>query len=97
MQSEEGQSTFVQDFPMKKSECSSICDSEMDIETAAANSAEKPQLSKDPNIVNWNGDDDPEMALNWSARRKWTYIIMLALLTLLTCVDSIFFPHLAAD
>lgn len=25
----------------------------------------------DPNIVDWDGDADPENPLNWSARKKW--------------------------
>ncbi len=63
--------------------------SDTDVEAGAFCYAQETQLTqqkKDPNIVDWDGEDDPEMALNWSAWRKWTYIIMLATLTLLTCV-----------
>jgi len=61
--------------------------SETDVESAPiflVDEAQLTQKKRDPDIVDWEGDDDPEMALNWLARRKWTYIIMLASLTLLT-------------
>jgi len=40
----------------------------------------------DPDIVDWDGPDDPEKALNWPASKKWVQIFTLSLLTLLTCV-----------
>jgi multidrug resistance protein len=90
---EEAQPTCVQGSTTGQSERSSTHNSETDVEAEAACYAEKIQESqpeKDPNVVDWDGEDDPEMALNWSARRKWTYILMLASLTLLTCVDPDF-------
>jgi hypothetical protein len=70
----------------------SVYASDTDIESAAAQ--QTPRLNsvlkaKDPNIVDWDGDDDPEKALNWPSRKKWTYIILLSTLTLLTYVLSI--------
>lgn len=29
----------------------------------------------DPNIVDWDGDADPENPLNWSARKKWYAVL----------------------
>lgn len=40
----------------------------------------------DPNVVNWDGPDDPENPLNWPARQKWTNIGLLAIITTLTFV-----------
>jgi hypothetical protein len=40
----------------------------------------------DPNIVDWDGSDDPEMAINWPSRKKWTMTFLLSTLTLLTYV-----------
>lgn len=40
----------------------------------------------DPNVVNWDGPDDPENPLNWPSKRKWTNIGLLALITTLTFV-----------
>jgi hypothetical protein len=85
---------MAQSFTSGKSECSSMHNSGTDVEAAPVSDADKTQLTQqknDPNIVDWHGEDDPEMALNWPARRKWTYIIMLASLTLLTFVGHIFF------
>lgn len=38
----------------------------------------------DPNVINWDGPDDPENPLNWTARRKWTNIAVIAGITVLT-------------
>lgn len=43
----------------------------------------------DPNVVNWDGPDDIENPLNWPARKKWTNIALLALITTLTFVLSV--------
>ncbi|GAB7333003.1 hypothetical protein MBLNU13_g04698t1 [Cladosporium sp. NU13] len=45
----------------------------------------------DPNIVDWDGDADPENPLNWTARKKWLNIGVLSALTLLTPLGSSFF------
>jgi hypothetical protein len=38
----------------------------------------------DPNIVDWDGPDDPNMALNWSKKKKWGTVTMLSALTFVT-------------
>lgn len=40
--------------------------------------------TRDPNIVDWDGPDDPENPLNWTAKKKVTATISIALITLLT-------------
>ena len=40
----------------------------------------------DLNVVDWDGPDDPEMPINWTATKKWTNIIIISALTMLTCV-----------
>lgn len=42
------------------------------------------QYNYDPNIVDWDGPDDPEMAMNWPSKKKWTMTLLLSTLTLLT-------------
>jgi len=38
----------------------------------------------DPNVVDWDGPNDPDMAMNWPPRKKWTMTFLLSTLTLLT-------------
>lgn len=53
-----------------------------DIEKEAIEqAAEEP---RDPNIVSWDGPDDPENPLNWTKKRKVSATISIALITLLT-------------
>jgi hypothetical protein len=46
---------------------------------------------QDPNIVDWEGPDDPENPQNWSAAKKWSNIGILSFLTLLTPLASSMF------
>ena len=39
--------------------------------------------AKDPNIVEWDGPDDPENPLNWSALRKWANVIIFSTITMI--------------
>lgn len=48
-------------------------------------------LEKDANLVDWNGPDDPEKPLNWSKKKKWTNMMLIAALTLLTPFGSSMF------
>ena len=45
----------------------------------------------DPNIVDWDGDDDPEKPLNWPSATKWRNIFTISALTLLTPFGSTMF------
>lgn len=38
----------------------------------------------DPNIVDWNGPDDAENPQNWSILMRWSHIILVATLGLVT-------------
>jgi hypothetical protein len=42
------------------------------------------QAQKDPNIVDFDGPDDPENPMNWSSARKTTAIIIITTMTLLS-------------
>jgi DHA1 family multidrug resistance protein-like MFS transporter len=42
----------------------------------------------DPNIVDFDGDNDPECALNWSLKKKWTMGGLLSAMTFVTFVPS---------
>ena len=39
---------------------------------------------KDPNIVDWDGPDDPENPLNWTSNKKLAAITIVALCTMLS-------------
>ncbi|OQD69968.1 hypothetical protein PENDEC_c028G00550 [Penicillium decumbens] len=52
---------------------------------------EGKEEARDPNIVDWDGPDDPENPLNWTAKRKVTATVSIALITLLTPLGSSMF------
>ncbi|KAJ5166738.1 MFS transporter cpaT [Penicillium canariense] len=46
---------------------------------------------RDPNIVDWDGPDDPDNPLNWTKKRKVLATVSIALITLLTPLGSSMF------
>ncbi|EEY21521.1 benomyl/methotrexate resistance protein [Verticillium alfalfae VaMs.102] len=44
----------------------------------------EPQPVDDPNLVDWDGPDDPENPMNWHDRQKWLNIGLISLLTFVT-------------
>ncbi|KAI9726672.1 MAG: hypothetical protein M1834_008937 [Cirrosporium novae-zelandiae] len=65
-----------------------------DIEITAINGDNQTGFSqqvKDPNIVDWDGLNDPEKAINWPAKKKWANIILVSILSLLTPFGSSMF------
>ncbi len=38
----------------------------------------------DPNIVSWDGPDDPANPMNWTMRKKWSNVAVLSILTIIT-------------
>ncbi|CZR58586.1 related to multidrug resistant protein [Phialocephala subalpina] len=70
-----------------------------DIEKGLPNtiiSQQPTEKNEDSNTVHWDGPGDPGMALNWPARKKWTTILILATLTLLTpFASSMFAPSVS--
>jgi hypothetical protein len=66
---------------------------EKDVEKAQAHDTtdefvqgRKEEAEKDPNVVDFDGDNDPECALNWPTRKKWTMGGLLSAMTFVTYV-----------
>jgi multidrug resistance protein len=57
---------------------------------SASNEAEEDQ-ARDPNIINWDGPDDPKNPQNWPAAKKWRIVFATSLITLITPIGSSFF------
>lgn len=68
--------------------------SETDVERLTAEKGPEPEKSnvgvegqvppQDPNIVGFDGPDDPENPLNWSTARKTTSILIVSMTALLS-------------
>ena len=48
----------------------------------------------DPNIVDWDGPDDPKNPVNWSEHLKWANVAVIASITFLTQVIFLSFSSL---
>ena len=46
--------------------------------------AEKGNIPSNPDLVDWDGEDDPEKPVNWSSKKKWTNGGLLAAMTFVT-------------
>lgn len=51
---------------------------------AEPHNGEQTDNTRDPNIVDFDGPDDPENPLNWTKKKKVTATVSIALITLLT-------------
>lgn len=40
--------------------------------------------SSDPNMIGWDGPDDPTNPMNWPEKKKWATILSISVMTLLT-------------
>lgn len=41
---------------------------------------EKQRDKKDPNVIDWDGPDDPEFPRNWSSKKRWSSMAVVALM-----------------
>jgi len=39
---------------------------------------------RDPNLVSWDGPNDPENPMNWPDKKKWANIAVLSIMTVVT-------------
>ncbi len=59
-------------------------ENQSDHNSSRLDTATHEKAPKDPNIVNWDGPDDPENPLNWSSAKKFGAISMVSLITMLS-------------
>ena len=67
---------------------------ERDVEKEAAereNQRQEREEERDPDLVEWDGPDDPENPMNWPNSTKWTVTMALAFMTFcITFASSVF-------
>ncbi|KUJ15138.1 benomyl/methotrexate resistance protein [Mollisia scopiformis] len=72
-----------------------IVENDKDVEAGLprerVNDANPQPNSMDPNIVDWDGPDDPENPLNWTNKKKWANGALLAAMTFVTPLASSMF------
>lgn len=53
--------------------------------------AQGEEKKKDPNLIEWDGPNDPENPMNWAASKKWRVTIAMGLMTFcVTFASSVF-------
>lgn len=83
--------------PRKADEKNGFCkDLEKDLEKGddkvSFSSADEPEATEmDPNIVDFDGPNDPENPLNWNYNKKWGMVSLVSALTFLTPLASSMF------
>ena len=77
---------------------SSNLEEKIDLEAGHASEDSKKEdpgttsTEMDPNIVDWDGPDDPKNPVNWSENLKWANVAVIASITFLTQVIPLSFP-----
>lgn len=78
----------------KASPAGSSLEKEIDLEAghrSEDSDKKEPETIKteaDPNIVDWDGPDDPQNPINWSEKLKWANVAVIASITFLTPLAS---------
>jgi hypothetical protein len=69
-------------------------DIEKGAEAGSVSSIQDPEEAViDPNIVDFDGPNDPENPMNWKASKKWGMVMLISAITFLTpLASSIFAP-----
>ncbi|PBP21624.1 MFS general substrate transporter [Diplocarpon rosae] len=83
----------VNDGDVIESDTVNNSEDEKDLEAGAHTKAgeSNKREEKDPNLIEWDGPDDPENPMNWAPRKKWTVTVMLGLMTFcVTFASSVF-------
>ena len=62
--------------------------SERDLEAAGLPKTDAAETSKDPNLVTWDGPDDPTNPKNWPVKEKWILTVLVSLFTFISPVSS---------
>ncbi|GJD04465.1 major facilitator superfamily transporter [Colletotrichum higginsianum] len=62
-----------------------------DLEGATIRPESAPKTEQDPNIVYWDGPDDPENPQNWTMKMKWFNVAAISMLTFVTPLGSSMF------
>lgn len=61
--------------------------------SAAKTAVESPsEEAVDPNIVSWDGPNDPDNPVNWSSGLKWSNIALVSAITFVTFVRLFLTP-----
>lgn len=63
---------------------STTATTEHDIEKTRLSDTASHVTSKDPNVVDFDGPDDPENPMNWSSTKKTVAITIVTAMTLLS-------------
>ena len=59
--------------------------------------SERDENHEDPNIVDWDGPNDPENPLNWPESRKTINLLLLSVLTIISYVPRSFQTYFSDD
>ncbi|KAI9725592.1 MAG: hypothetical protein M1828_003080 [Chrysothrix sp. TS-e1954] len=59
-----------------------------DVEAPPPTDVQKEAEVTDPNLVSWDGPDDPENPKNWSLKRKWIALLVVSTFTFMSPVAS---------
>jgi MFS family permease len=59
---------------------------DLDLETGSTDINSQAPPSTDPDVVDWDGPDDPKNPMNWPPRKKNTIVALISLITFITSV-----------
>lgn len=71
----------------KDTEKGTVAATSMNAEDTNGKSAHDAEKSTTPIVVDWDSTDDPQNPMNWSKKKKWSTISLVAYITFVTYVE----------
>lgn len=91
MEDRASQSASTADENIPDNESSHSPEDDTDVESAQADQMSEKPAEKDPNLVDWDGPEDPENPRNFSRLRKWVITVTMSSMTMwVTFSSSVF-------
>ncbi|KAI9734971.1 MAG: hypothetical protein M1834_002053 [Cirrosporium novae-zelandiae] len=59
-----------------------------DLEVAGLPAADIDEEPKDPDLVTWDGPQDPANPMNWTMKKKWVLTVLISIFTFISPVSS---------
>ena len=87
-QSTESRETEEEEIEETESDPKDEKDIEKAVPSVAKKKSSKSLKQQDPNIVTWDGPDDPQNPKNWPMKRRWAATLIVSIFTLLSPVSS---------
>lgn len=79
------------------SSSTNLADKDLEKGEEATPAPQPPKKERDPNLIEFDGPNDPENPMNWSVKKKWVTTVALGFMTFCVTFASSVFSNATLD